>query len=651
MMRKSSSGDYLLLFLAKGLSLFFRIMPIGVALFIARRLGELSMFFNLKRRRIAYGNLKAAFADRYSLKELKKILRRTYANIGQGLIEVLLLPKMDERYVERYIKFENFHFAKDALKRGKGLIFLTAHFGNWEVSNVALPLRGFSYKAIAREQKPFLLNELLNSYRESKGCKILLKGPAVREAIRTLRSNGIVGMLVDQDAGKNGIFVKLFGREASWHRGVMEMAMKTGASVVPGFAIREKGPYIRFKLFKPIELPAGGDKNEIIKEGFRQHVAALETMIRDYPDQWLWQHRRWKSTPVRKIVVLNDGRTGHLRQSEAVVKKLREIWVKKGYAPGDLCAKVIDVGFKKAPYRQLLAFSCNLSSFYCQGCMGCLRFCLNEQSYKELIRSYADIVVSCGSSTAAVNLMMSQESNAKSVVVMKPPFIRLKRFDLLIVPWHDNPPRLKNAVVTNGALNLIDKESLRYNSRKLQEKVGRLRERVIGVLIGGSTKDFTMDRESIDILLDNLMKASTEYDCDILLTTSRRTPKDIEDLLKQKLGREARCKLLVAVNEEKIEGAVEGILGLSGLVLVSQDSISMVSEAASSGIHTIVFKQKGLQNQRHERFLKNLSRNNFIAISDTGEVYSAISDYFKNKPKQHLLDDSSKIEKALEKLI
>ena len=257
-----STGDYLLYYLAKAVSCFFRAMPVKLALFIARRLGVFFSIVSPKRYRIAYANLKSALAEDYKPKELKRILRRTYANIGQGIVDLFLLPKIDNRYIERYIKFENFDIAKEVLKNQKGLIFLTAHFGTWEISHVAMPYKGLAYKGIAREQKPYHLNELLNNYRQLHGCKIIMKGPAVKEALRTLRSNGIVGMLVDQDAGKKGVFTDLFSRPASWNNGVMEMALKTGAVIVPGFAIREKGPFIRFIMFNPIKLREDIDKKE-----------------------------------------------------------------------------------------------------------------------------------------------------------------------------------------------------------------------------------------------------------------------------------------------------------------------------------------------------------------------------------------------------
>jgi len=650
-MRKASSGDYLLYYLAKALAGFFRSLPVSIGFFIGRRVGELFAIFNRKRYKIAYANLKAAFGSKYSPKELKRILKRTYANIGQGAVEVFLLPKLDDRYIKKYIKFENFHFAEEALKKGKGFIFLTAHFGTWEISHSALPSIGFAFKPITREQKPYLVNELLNSFRESKGCKILMKGPAVREAIRTLRSNGIVGMIADQDAGKSGIFIKFFNRMASSPRGVMEIALKTGAAIIPGFAIRENGPYVTIKCFKPIELTERGSKEETIKGGFRQYASILEKLIEEYPDQWLWQHRRWKSSPNRDIIILNDGRTGHLRQSEAVLKKIEEIWQKKGYLAEDIRSRVIDLKCRKGLCGQLLNLGSNLCHSYCQGCMNCLRFCLKSDDYSSLMANYGDIIISCGSSIAPVNLLLSRENNAKSIVIMKPPLISLKKFDLAIIAKHDNPPKRENVVVTEGALNVVEKQHLERCINKAVDRIGSLRDRVIGLLIGGNTKDSYIDKASISSLLDSLIKVAKERDCDILLTTSRRTSKEAEDLIKAKLNDMDRCKLLVIANEANMEGAVEAILGLSDIVLVSEDSISMVSEAASSDNYTIVFRQSGRSDKKHQKFLRNLSHNNFIDIVDMENIYTTVLGIFDDKPEQRVLDDSSKIEGPLERLL
>jgi mitochondrial fission protein ELM1 len=135
------------------------------------------------------------------------------------------------------------------------------------------------------------------------------------------------------------------------------------------------------------------------------------------------------------------------------------------------------------------------------------------------------------------------------------------------------------------------------------------------------------------------------------VTTSRRTSKEIENIIRSKLAKQPNCKLLLIANEKNIEGAVEAILGLSKLCIISQESISMISEAASSGCYTIVFKDSLYRNKRHNEFLQNLNRNNFIKIADASTVYKTACDFFKNRFTQNILDDSSKIEGAIGTLL
>jgi len=651
MSERTSFIEYLIVYLVKAIGSFFRLIPIQAAFFIARWLGSILSVFNQKRKRIAYANLKSAFGGRYTPAQLRRIIKTTYSNIGQGTVEVLLLPKIDKRYLTKYIEFENFHIAEDMQKNKKSFIFVTAHFGAWELAQAALPLRGFPYKGIAREQKPYLLNAMLNQYREAKGSKILMKGPAVKGALKELRSGGIVAMLVDQNAGKRGIFTNFFGRPASWNRGVMEMALKTGAEVVPGFAIRKKGPYVKIKLFDPLEFSDKEDKAVNVLNGFNQYTEILGSVISDYPEQWLWQHKRWKATPVRKVLVLNDGKTGHLRQSEAVVKIIKDIWQEKGFSPEDIKTEIISVQCKNSFFKKLFSLCGLFSHKGCQGCMRCAYFCLDKDTFSRLIKTYADIVISCGTSLADVNSFISKENNAKSIIIMKPPFLKVSKFDLAIVPRHDNPLSSKKIIKTDGALNLIDKNRTENYKAKLVEKTGKLSEKVIGVLIGGTTKDFSLEKSAVSELLDNIILAADSHDADILLSTSRRTPKDIEELIEKKAKVSSRCKLTIIANKENVDGAVEGIIGLSDIVLTTQESISMVSEAAASDSHALVFRQQAKMNKRHERFLTHLSRKGFVQEVSKENIGLTIKDVFKNGSKQSKLDDASRVKERIRDLL
>lgn len=643
--------EYPLYLIAKFLSLLFKALPFRLSLFLGKSLGILGAYLHPKRKFIAYANLKCAFGNKYTSYQLKRILVQTYANMGQGIIELALLPKMDKAYAEKNFTYEGFERIDRALDKGKGVILLTGHFGNWEMANAALPLKEYHYKAIAREQKPFLVNQLLNSYRESHGCKVISKGMPIREIIKALKNNEIVGMLVDQDAGKEGIFVDLFNKPASWHRGVMEFALKTGCQVIPGSIIRQGGQKFKFLACEPIVFPEFGSKEEKIRSGFSQFVAHLQEMITKHPDQWLWMHKRWKSSPQRKILILNNGRSGHLHQSQAVVFQLKKVYEDRGISGEDILTEIIDVKFKSNLAKSALYLNSHFVNKFCQGCMRCLKLCLNEQNYKRLMKTYADIIISCGSKTTAVNLLLSKECNAKSIIIMNPGTFLVKKFNLAIIPRHDRPKKFKNTVITEGAPNLIDKNLIEYQADSLRYEIGPISKFKIGLLLGGDNKDFHMEESHISEVIIQIKESLQNIDADVLATTSRRTPERIETLLKTQLSNSPRCKLLVIANEKNKEGVVGGILGLCDIVIVSPESVSMVSEAASSGSYVLVFDAESIIDKRHRLFLQNLANRGYIQSVASKELSVSIKDFFDRMSKGKVLDDCVVIRRGLERII
>ncbi|MBN1405775.1 MAG: mitochondrial fission ELM1 family protein [Candidatus Omnitrophica bacterium] len=650
-MRKNFSSEYILYLIVKLLAAFFRFLPVDLSLAIGRKLGILGLYLNNKRRCIAYANLKSAFGNKYDPYKLSRILKRTYVNIGQAIIEVLLLPKIDKKYTEENFTYEGFEKVDRALKKGKGVILLTGHFGSWENANVALALKGYTYTAIAREQKPFLINRLLNTYRQCHGCRVISKGMPIRDIIKALRNNEIVGMLVDQDAGKNGIFADLFNKPASWHRGVMEFALSTGCEVIPGFGIRQGGKKIKFMVCDPIKFPDAGTDEEKIKSGFAQFAARLEDIISRYPDQWLWQHKRWKSSPQKKILILNDSRAGHLRQSQAVLSQIEKIYEDKGIAKDNIITETIDVTFRNKFSKSALHLAGCFQGRHCHGCMRCLKFALREPCYRKLSRVYADIIISCGSKTYPVNLLLSGECNAKSIAIMNPGRFLADKFNLVIMPRHDGLKRSKNITITEGAVNVIGAQMAQYQAESLKQETGKLSEFRIGLLLGGDYKKFRMQEAMVSTVIKQIKDISGSINADILATTSRRTPKNIERLLKTELAPASGCRFLIIANENNKEGVVGGILGLSSVVIVSPESVSMVSEAASSAGHVIVFNSPGMLDKKHYLFLKNLSDKGYIRLVGPEQIADSIKEFFKGKQRTKILDDNTALKKGLEKII
>ncbi|MFC1632055.1 ELM1/GtrOC1 family putative glycosyltransferase, partial [Candidatus Omnitrophota bacterium] len=191
--------------------------------------------------------------------------------------------------------------------------------------------------------------------------------------------------------------------------------------------------------------------------------------------------------------------------------------------------------------------------------------------------------------------------------------------------------------------NKIQGQELRVNSDRP----------IIGLLIGGDAKNFRLTVEKIDVLITQLKQSAKQLGAQILLTTSRRTPRPVEDSLKQSLAGFSSCKLLVIANQENIPEAVGGIFGLSDVIVVSGESISMVSEAVSSGKYVLVFmpdrKTKALSKQ--ERFLRRLEEAGLIKVIPTQALHAEIDRLWREKPKKKQLDDKELIDQALSKII
>lgn len=647
--------DYVLYLTANLASAFFRALPVDTALAFGRRFGGIAYFVNYKRAKIAYSNMRAAFGSEKEPAEIRRIVKCLYRNFGQMLAEVLRLPGVDEAYLEKYIKVEGWHNFEDAFKTGRGVIFLTGHFGNWELSSIASALRGFPLFVLAREQKMTRLNNLLNAARETKGCKVIKKGMAAREIYEHLAGNGIVGILSDQDAGKKGVFITFFGRPTSSPRGAFALAGKTGALIAPAFAVRSKGPYHTIFIEPPIAVSNEGDMEANELEAMQKFGSLLESFIRKYPEQWLWLHKRWKSTPLKKVVILTDGRMGHLNQSLAVFEKIKESRREFGYTDRDTEKRVIEVAYKNDFGRMLAVLIGPLISNCCLLRMKLLKFALDDKCYDELKSAYADIVVSCGSRAAAVNILFSRENCAKTVALMKPSLLSPRNFDINIIPEHDRPAEKENIVKTLGMPNLISAKKMADDLKQLERMSGLGNKRNIGLFIGGDNKNYSIDKALIEEVLEKVLGAARELDANILAATSRRTSEEVNNLLKAKLGKDRFVKLVIIAAERNPEWAVGGILGASSVVVVSGESTSMISEAASSGKHVIAFKPRRKPSapaaNKHEVFLEKLSSGGFIRLSGIEELKDNIAGLMESDEEPKRLNDNEKVYEAVKRIV
>ena len=625
--------DYVGAILLRGVNIVFHILPTQVALWMGRQVGRIVYYINTDRRAIAYSNLRAAFSKRKTPEELKELTKKVYKSLVEVFFEILTLTKVDKKYIDKYIDLVDFANLRDTGNAPEGMVALTAHYGNWELSAVISAVKGIPLIVLAREQKMKKLNGLIDRLRESKGLEVVTKGITTRYIIKSLHQGKNIGMVGDQDAGKTGVLVDFFGRPASTAPGAMRFAAKTGSYILPAFLIRIKGPYHRLVLEKPIKI----GKNEDIKPYLEKYNKLLEKYITAYPEQWLWLHKRWKSTPLKKVVILDDGKVGHKNQSLAACKELNQYRLNGGFTDKDTEITSVRIKFKSNFKKMLLNVLSVFAGKRCQGCMKCVKACLTKESYDDLMKRYCDVVVSCGSSTAGLNRLFSIENKAKNIAIMKPSILSTDKFNMAIIPRHDIKFRTKkNVIVVDTVPNLIDKDYLIESSKKIIINNSPEESKRIGVLIGGDNSDFSFTEDMARKFLDNISSTSDKLNTDILITTSRRTPAKIEQLVKDKMGSSNRCKALIIANENNKEDVVGAILGLSDIIVVSGESTSMISEAVSSGKKVVVFKlsKKNKKLSKFEKLLTNLENRNFITVTSIDNIEKTISKKL-NEPESY----------------
>ncbi len=641
-------GDWILYLLVRLEASLFRLLPLRLSLWMAGRFGSLIYYTMGRRKTVAYAGLRAAFRGRYTPAQANRIIKEIYQNLAQSYIELLKFPQFDDAYVKKYIKIEGLEKVKAAVKEEeRGVIFLTAHFGNWELCSLTGSTMGFKMNVLARFQKLKRLNGYLNKMRGSKGANVIFKDDAIAETIDALKRHEAVGILSDQDGGKRGEFVNFLGRPASTPKGVAHFSLRTGAPVFPVAIIREKGPYHRLVIGDDISVMPSGDIKKDIHEILQRFADSLSKYIERYPGQWLWLHKRWKSTPARYILVLNDGRAGHFKQSRALAGAIRKARAERGFSQEDTVIGTVDVKFKNGFARAVF----DIGSFLGFG-IHSLSCCFPKEVYDNLRAAYADYVISCGASLAGVNLAFKRELGARSVVIMKPNIFNIKDFDLAVIPVHDKVGASGNVVFTKGTVTGLDEDSLREYGEKLKKRVAVDKGKVLGVLLGGDSKSYTFEKELAIEVVDRVMAAAADIGADVLITTSRRTSHAVEFALKERYGKSERVKLLLVANENNFEGAVEGILALSDMIVVSGESVAMVTEAVSSGKPVSVFmpqKTNKFSGTKQEESVRNLEKEGLLVVN--ADIAADIRQRINHKQADILSGDMKAIRAGLEKIL
>jgi len=243
-------------------------------------------------RRVALKNLSMSLPE-LDAAEQHKIADGVFRSIERLLVSFAKFPQIMRGALSEWVRCEGYEYYEAALRRGRGVLFATAHLGNWELSAFAHALFASPMHVVVRPLDNLRIDALVARRRTLSGNHLIEKKNSAREILRALAANQAVGILIDQNAAiEEGIFVDFFGVPACAGTGFAKLATHSGATVIPGFAfwLAEESRYV-LRLYPPIEM-----SGDAAQDTGRLHQF-LESLIRQYPDQWLWIHRRWKTRP------------------------------------------------------------------------------------------------------------------------------------------------------------------------------------------------------------------------------------------------------------------------------------------------------------------------------------------------------------------
>lgn len=259
-------------------------------------LGELVFACTPIRKRVTLENLAHAFPKKSS-DELRRIARGAYRNYGIAVLQFMWSTNKSAEVLKPLVRFTNAAVLHQALERKRGVLFLSAHFGAWELLPASITLHvGATVSALVQRQRNPKIDALLDAHRRRFGNDTIPMGVSSRRVLTALSDNHVVILLGDQSGPKEAVFVDFFGRPAATHRGVAAFSLKSGAPIVMGFLVRQRDATYTLTLEEVDRTDLTAYTEENILELTRRHVAILERWIRDYPDHWLWMHKRWKHT-------------------------------------------------------------------------------------------------------------------------------------------------------------------------------------------------------------------------------------------------------------------------------------------------------------------------------------------------------------------
>ncbi len=288
--------DDIYLFLFKLFVLLVKYTPRFITDAILNFFAFLAYRFDTRHKKIAKVNLDLAYGDKMNKKEKKRIVKKCYKNLLYNMRDFVENQNTTKEKLLQKVTIHNEHFYTDIKKDGKGVIFLTAHYGNWELLPLCMGALYGKLWGVGRNLDSQKMNEILQKNRNQFNVHMLEKTGAIRGLLKALRSGENIGLLVDQNTSdKEGILISFFDKLARHTPSAALIARKTGAAIVPAFITTNNNKSYDITFFKPIITEKTEDNEKDIKKSVQLQADITQKVIEAKPEEWFWLHRRWKN--------------------------------------------------------------------------------------------------------------------------------------------------------------------------------------------------------------------------------------------------------------------------------------------------------------------------------------------------------------------
>jgi KDO2-lipid IV(A) lauroyltransferase len=284
----------------RGVFAFLAALPLWLGLRLGELVALLAYLLDMPHRRVGMRNLAIAFPER-SIGERRRILRRSFLNLGRMAAELAHLPRLGPEQLRQMVQFVDEDWWREAVtwERSTGVLALSGHFGNWELLVFAHGMRGYPVHMVHRSIANPLVDRWLNDLRARAGTRLIRKSAGASGVLQALRDRGLLVLPIDQNSTRGiGVFVDFFGLPACTNAGMARIALRADAPIIPVFIVREgRSARHRVHVLPILQVERTGDLAEDIRRNTQRFTTVFEEMVRRHPEHWLWVHKRWKTTP------------------------------------------------------------------------------------------------------------------------------------------------------------------------------------------------------------------------------------------------------------------------------------------------------------------------------------------------------------------